>query len=162
MNCVIKSIVIVNEDDGIWSSDKIREVITSRYDIASLPYGQVFHIDNLNPGGDSHQEFLVVYDGKLEFTEGDQYLLLPYEMTRNITDICAKYPEFTFSDQLLGNCIKFESQETCYQQMGGRISGRDVFVKKTTGQVFDETYSVYVNESEIEVTKDDECETYDF
>jgi hypothetical protein len=153
-NCVIKTIKITNED-GIWTSDEAVEFITENYNIANMKYGQVIHVWNVNESGDDFNEYYVVYDNKLMNTDGDQYFRLHYDFTKNITDICAKYPEYTFTDSLLGCCIPkelqniesrrdstprphewspfgthsvFHSQEYEYQLMNGDISGDDVYI----------------------------------
>lgn len=155
-NCVIRTIKVVNEE-GIWYVEDAMTHIQKKYDINTLPYGQVIHVYNVNPGGDELHLYFVVYDGKLVFTEGDQYLLLNYSFTKHITDICAKYPEYTFSDQFVARCFPKTDffkhvEEECYQSMNGYISGNDVLVKKMFGSAFDESYTVYVDVSDVEIT----------
>ncbi len=162
-NCVIKSIHVQNEE-GIWDHAEIYEYINSHYDIKTLPYGQVFHIHNINPGGDELHEFFVVYDGKIESTGGDQYLFLNYDLTKNITDICAKYPEFHFSDQVIGSCIpkEIDSQEYCYQGIGGYIRGDDKLMLRLFGGILDESYKVYVDTDDVEIMKGDNYKTVEY
>ena len=156
-NCVIKTIKIINEE-GIWTDDEALEYINKQYDIKSFPYGQVIHVCNENPSGDEWNEYYVVYDGKVVNTQGDQYFRLHGDFTKNITDICAKYPEYCITTEKLGCYIpeELESQEEMYQQMMGEISGKDKFVidKFTFG--FDNNhYIVNVNECEFEITNID-------
>jgi hypothetical protein len=127
-DCVIKSIVIVNEE-GIWTQDEATEHIISKYDISAQPYGQVFHVYNINPSGDEWNEYYVVYDGKLMFTEGDQYFRLHFDFTKNIKDIRAKYPEYTFLDSEIATSIP-NQEHNHYESMYGQIRGDDPFVKK--------------------------------
>ena len=137
-NCVIRTIKITNEEDGIWDNDTNVDFITKNYDINSMKYGQVIHIWNVNGSGDEWNEFYVVYDNKLLNTNGDQYFRLHYDFTQNITDICAKYPEYTFTDTLLGCSIPKDipSDEDEYQMMSGDISGDDVYILKHYGKSF--------------------------
>lgn len=162
-NCVIKSIVVINEE-GIWDHSEIYEYINSHYDIKTLPYGQVFHIYNLNEGGDELHEFFVVYDGQIKCTDGDQYFFLNYDLTKNITDICAKYPEFQFSDQYTGTCLPKEmnSQEICCQAIGGYIRGDDKLMLRLFGGVLDESYNIYINADEVEITKGEKSIKYEY
>jgi hypothetical protein len=136
-NCVIKTIKITNEE-GIWTSEESEQFIMKNYKIEELPYGQVIHIWNVNESGDEWNDFFVVYDNKLVDTRGDQYFRLHYDFTKNITDICAKYPEYTFTDILFGCCLPKElhSQEDEYQSMNGEISGDDVYILKNYGKTF--------------------------
>jgi hypothetical protein len=137
-NCVIKTIKITNEDDGIWDSNEAIDFITKNYDISSMKYGQVIHIWNVNGSGDEWNEFYVVYDNKLVDTCGDQYFRLHYDFTKNITDICAKYPEYTFTTDRLGCSIPNDlpSDENEYQQMAGEVSGDDAYILKNYGKTF--------------------------
>ena len=162
-NCVIKSILVTNEE-GIWDHSEIYEYINSHYDIKTLPYGQVFHIYNINPGGDELHEFFVVYDGKIECTDGDQYFFLNYDLTKNITDIYSKYPEFHFSDQIVGNCLpkKMNSQEHCYQPIGGYIRGDDKIMLRLFGGFLDESYKVYIDADDVEITKEEQTEIFEY
>ena len=149
-NCVIKTIKITNEEDGIWDNDTNVDFITKNYDINAMKYGQVIHVWNVNPSGDEWNEYYVVYDNKLLNTNGDQYFRLHYDFTKNITDICAKYPEYTFIDGLVGSCFpkNFESEEEFYQLMNGDINGEDVFILNKYGKTFDKGASYYLdNES---------------
>ena len=136
-NCVIKTIKITNEE-GIWDSDEAIDFITKNYDINAMKYGQVIHVWNVNPSGDELNEYYVVYDNKLVDTNGDQYFRLHYDFTKNITDICAKYPEYTFIDGLVGSCFpkNFESEEDFYQPMSGEIRGDDAYVKLLRGETY--------------------------
>jgi len=144
-NCVIKTIKITNED-GIWDEAEAVEFINENYNIANMKYGQVIHVWNVNPSGDDWNDFYVVYDNKLVNTGGDQYFRLHYDFTKNITDICAKYPEYTFTDSLFGCCIPNEllSQESEYQPMNGDISGDDVYILNNYGKTFGKV-SVYID-----------------
>jgi len=125
-NCVIKCIRIEN-DEGIWSQDEAINHITKNYDISTLPYGQVIHVYNPNGCGDEWNEYYIVHDGKLEYTHGDQYFRLHYSFTKNITDICEKYPEFSFDD-------------TVELHMSGEIRSDDPFVLKNFGKVEGEIF----------------------
>ena len=154
-NAVIKTILIVNEE-SFWSFEEAERAITNICgDLHLLPYGQVIHIYNVNPGGDELHEFYVVINGKIVFSEGDQYLLLDYELTKNITDICAKYPEYQFSDQYIGRgfLTPIDSEESCYQMMSGYIRSDDALIKKMFGGILSEDYRVYVDENDVEITK---------
>jgi hypothetical protein len=149
-NCVIRTIKITNEEDGIWDNDTNVDFITKNYDINAMKYGQVIHVWNVNPSGDEWNEYYVVYDNKLVDTRGDQYFRLHYDFTKNITDICAKYPEYTFTTDRLGCSIPNDlpSDEDEYQQMAGEIRGDDAYVKLVRG----ETYpgKVLVDESGVD------------
>ena len=136
-NCVIKTILITNEE-GIWDHDESVEFITKNYDINSMKYGQVIHVWNVNPSGDELNEYYVVYDNKLVDTRGDQYFRLHYDFTKNITDICAKYPEYTFTSDRLGCCLPktLGSEEDFYQPMSGEIRGDDAYVKLVRGETY--------------------------
>jgi hypothetical protein len=136
-NCVIKTIKITNEE-GIWTSEESEQFIMKNYKIEELPYGQVIHVWNVNESGDEWNDFFVVYDNKLVDTRGDQYFRLHYDFTKNITDICAKYPEYTFTDILFGCCLpkELQSQEYEYQSMNGEISGDDAYILKHYGKTF--------------------------
>jgi hypothetical protein len=148
-NCVIKTLKITNEE-GIWDSDEAIDFITKNYDINAMKYGQVIHVWNVNPSGDELNEFYVVYDNKLVDTRGDQYFRLHYDFTKNITDICAKYPEYTFTTDSLGCCLPktLGSEEDFYQQMSGEVRGDDAYVKLVRG----ETYSdkVWIDENGVD------------
>ena len=163
-NAVIKTILIVNEE-SFWSFEEAERAITNICgDLHLLPYGQVIHIYNVNPGGDELHEFYVVFNGKIVFSKGDQYFLLDYNLTKNITDICAKYPEYQFSDQYTasGFLTPMDSEENCYQMMNGYIRGDDALVKKMFGGILSEEYTVYVDETEVEITKGEDSIKYEY
>jgi len=174
-NAVIRTIVICNDGD-IWTVEEGSQYIMENYEVASLSYGQVFHINNNNHegAGEGIQMFYVVYDRKVVFTGGDQYFLLDYNFTKNITDICSKYPEYHFSDQFTGRVIPKDifstsafqffkvSDESQIQSMNGYISGNDVFVKKLFGGTLTEDYSVYVDVDTVTITNKLNCETEEY
>jgi hypothetical protein len=163
-NCVIKTIKIIN-DEGIWDSDEALDYIKNNYDASTLPYGQVIHVYNENPSGDEWNEYYVAYDGKIINTHGDQYFRLHYDFTKNITDICAKYPEYCITSEKLGCCLpkELESDEYEYQMMNGFINGRDKFVTDKFGFGFDNNhYTVYIDESEFKITNTDSNQTMPF
>ena len=157
-NCVIKTIKITNEE-GIWTDEEALEYIYHEYeyDIKSFPYGQVIHVCNENPSGDEWNVYYVVYDGKVVNTQGDQYFRLLGDFTKNITDICAKYPEYCIGTEKLGCCLpkELDSEEEMYQEMMGEISTKDKFVIDNKIEVEGE----YVNTDYIlEMSYEDEEE----
>ena len=164
-NCVIKTIKIINEE-GIWTDDEALEYINHEYeyDIRSFPYGQVIHVCNENPSGDEWNVYYVVYDGKVVNTQGDQYFRLLGDFTKNITDICAKYPEYCITTEKLGCCIpkELESEEEMYQQMMGEISGKDKFITDKFKMGFCENYKIWIDECKVEITDKDTNKTMEY
>jgi len=174
-NAVIKTIVIINDGD-IWTVEQGSRYIMENYDVASLPYGQVFHIDNNNHegAGEGLQMFYAVYERKVVFTGGDQIFLLDYDLTKNITDIRSKYPEYHFSDQFIARVIpkdifstsEFQffktTEESEIQSMEGYISCHDVFLKKLFGGTLSEHYSVYVDPDTITISNKLSCTTEEY
>ena len=143
-NCVIKCIHIEN-DEGIWSQDEAVQYITKNYDIKTLPYGQVIHVYNPNGCGDEWNEYYIVYDGKLEYTHGDQYFRLHYSFTKNITDICAKYTEFSFDD-------------TVELHMSGEIRNDDPYVLENFGKVEEEIFDTLDDHDDIKIKIDSDSD----
>ena len=152
-NAVVKTIKITNEE-GIWDKKEAVDYITKNWDINNFPYGQVFHIWNVNPSGDEWNDYFVSYDGKLVNANGDQFFYLDFDFTKNITDICAKYPEYTFSDELVSCLLPDDMDDTdeeCYQLMSGYINGKDKVLGEHLGDrtVDNELYDVCITTEQV-------------
>lgn len=79
------------------SSYDIIQKIISDFDIRALNYGQIIRtIENVEEQG--YTRYFIVYNGKIVESNGDQCLKLEFDFTQNITDICGKYPQFSFYD----------------------------------------------------------------
>lgn len=155
-NCVIKTIKIVNNEKHLNYS-QIFEHINKHHDINTFQYGQVVHVEQLLNNYKSNRYF-VFYENKL-FESGCGAFSLKYDLTKNITDICGKYPEYMFDDKcdqpFPDNDFFKSSEETCYQEMCGYIRGDDKLIRRLFGGVLDETFTIKIFSDIIEITKND-------
>ena len=84
--------------DSPISSDEILDRIHSEYNIFKIEYGQIIKtLENIHI---KRRVRYFIYNGK-HFVEsqGYQCLKLEFELTQRITDICAKYPAFSFDNK---------------------------------------------------------------